>query len=69
MYAHDVMAEQKLFCCNPPFHENELQRIIVDVVWMFEADLRSYLLVVTVCPTNVMVNRGQLMPVLQQSVP
>jgi hypothetical protein len=63
------MAEQNLFCCNPPFYENELQRIIVDVVWMFKADLRSSLLVVTICPTNSMGNMGQLIPVLQQSVP
>jgi hypothetical protein len=64
-----ILAEQTLFCCNPPFDENELQQIIVDVVWMFEVDLRSALIVATVCPANVMGNMGQLMPILRQSVP
>jgi hypothetical protein len=33
---------------------------------MFEADLRSFLLVVTLNPKNVMRNLGQLIPVLRQ---
>jgi hypothetical protein len=60
--------EQKLFCCNQPCRDSELQRTIVDVLSMSEGDSKSIMLVVTVCPTNVMENLGQLMPILRQNV-
>jgi hypothetical protein len=58
----------KYFFCNPPCRDSELQRIIVDVVWMSEVESKLSMRVAKVCLTNVMENMGQLMPILQQNV-